>query len=75
MSRAIPRSAMLIIMAFLIAFIVELRTVAGFVGIELSLNQYLLVSAILVAIVVGTIWVWNIRAAAIENGTGATREA
>lgn len=75
MSRPIRRSGILILLAFLLALLIELRTVAGFIGIELSLNQYLLVSAIIVAIVLGSIWLWNVHASALENGTGATREA
>lgn len=66
MSRRISRTGLLIALAFMVPFIVELRTVAGFVGVDLSIAEYLGLAAALVVGVVVAVAVWNATVAANE---------
>lgn len=61
MSKKISRLGLLVILAFLTPLIVELRTVAGFVGISLSVPMYIGISAGLVVIVLLAVAAWNLH--------------
>ncbi|MEF8807213.1 hypothetical protein [Natronomonas sp.] len=61
MSRRITRGGLLVILAFLVPVVVELRTIAGFLGFDLSPIQYLAVAAALVLVVLGGVGFWNLR--------------
>lgn len=63
MSKRVTRGGLLVIMAFLVPVIVELRTLAGLFGFALSTTQYLVVSTLLVLVVLGVVAVWNLRVA------------
>lgn len=62
MSRRITRGGLLVILAFLVPVIVELRTIAGLLGFDLSATQYLAVATALVLAVLVAIGLWNLRA-------------
>lgn len=62
MSRPISRVGLMMILAFLVPVVVELRTIAGFLGIALSPMEYLAVAAALVVVVIAGVAVWNLRA-------------
>ncbi|QLD86112.1 CbaC protein [Natronomonas halophila] len=70
MTSRISRGGLLVILAFLVPVIVELRTLAGFLGIRLSTTQFLVAAVALVVAVLGFVAVWNMRAD--ENGTNAS---
>ncbi|WP_254839174.1 hypothetical protein [Natronomonas marina] len=61
MSRRISQGGLLVILAFLVPVIVELRTIAGLLGVRLSTTGYLLTAAALVVGVLGAVAVWNLR--------------
>lgn len=70
MSRRVTRGGLLVILAFLVPVIVELRTLAGLFGVALSTMQYLLAAAGLVVAVLAVVAVWNLRIArAGPNGS------
>ncbi|WP_336134472.1 hypothetical protein [Natronomonas amylolytica] len=72
MSRRITRGGLLVILAFLVPVIVELRTIAGLLGFALSATQYLAVAAALVLAVLGGVGLWNLRVGDEEtNAEGA----
>jgi hypothetical protein len=60
-SRRISRGGLLVILAFLVPVIVELRTLAGLLGVDLSPAQYLAVAAVLVLAVLAGVGLWNLR--------------
>lgn len=62
MSEPISRVGLMIVLAFLVPIIVELRTIAGFLGFALSPMEYLAVAAALVVVVLAGVAVWNLRA-------------
>lgn len=72
MTSRISRGGLLVILAFLVPVIVELRTLAGFLGIRLSTTEFLVVASALVIAVLGFVAVWNMRAD--ESGTNASGE-
>ena len=74
MSRPISRGELLVVLAFLVVVVVELRTVLGFVGIDLSATEYLVVAALLVAAVLGAIGLWNIKVGASNAGRESSGE-
>lgn len=59
MTGRISQGGLLVILAFLVPVIVELRTVAGLLGIRLSTIEYVGVSATLVLAVLVAVFVWN----------------
>lgn len=59
MSRRISRTGLLIALAFMVPVVVELRTVAAFVGVDLSMSEYLGLAAALVAGLVVAVAAWN----------------
>jgi hypothetical protein len=71
-TRRITRAGLLVILAFLVPVIVELRTIAGLMGFALSPMEYLAVAAALVLGVLGFVAVWNARVATNDtNAKGA----
>ena len=70
MSRKISRVGLLVILAFLTPLIVELRTVAGFLGISLSVPAYLGAATALVVVVLLAVALWNLHVdGALLGGT------
>lgn len=63
MTGRISQGGLLVILAFLVPVIVELRTVAGLLGVSLSTTQYLVTAAVLVVAVLVAVAVWNLRVA------------
>lgn len=63
MSRRVTRGGLLVILAFLVPVIVELRTLAGLFGVALSTAEYLVTAAALVLLVLAAVAVWNLRVA------------
>jgi len=59
----VSRGGLLVIVAFLVPVIVELRTLAGLLGVALSTTQYLVAATALVVAVLGVVAVWNLRVA------------
>jgi hypothetical protein len=71
-SRRVSRGGLLVILAFLVPVIVELRTFAGLLGVALSTTEYLAVAAALVVVVLGGVGLWNLRVGEEEtNAEGA----
>jgi hypothetical protein len=60
-SRKISRVGLLVILAFLTPLIVELRTVAGFMGISLSMPMYIGLSTAIVVVVLLAVALWNLH--------------
>jgi hypothetical protein len=60
-SEKISRVGLLVILAFLTPLIVELRTVAGFVGVSLSMPAYIGLATALVAVVLLAVALWNLH--------------
>lgn len=63
MTGRISQGGLLVILAFLVPVIVELRTIAGFLGVRLSTTGYLAAAAVLVVAVLAAVAVWNLRVA------------
>lgn len=59
---------LLVVLAITVPFIVELRTVAAWIGVDLSLAQ----TAVIGVVVLGAIVVWAITGDADGNGSGTT---
>ncbi|MFW5964656.1 MAG: CbaC protein [Natronomonas sp.] len=73
MSRKISRVGLLVILAFLTPLIVELRTVAGFIGVSLSPTAYVGLAAAIVVVVLLAVALWNLHVeGALLKQTGET---
>lgn len=71
MSGRVSRAGLLVILAFLVPVVVELRTLASLFGVSLSVGQYLVAAAGLVIAVLLAVTAWNLRAAtAADDPTG-----
>lgn len=62
MPRRITPTGLLIMLAFMVPVIVELRTVAELLGFHLSLTEYIVSSILVVLAVLVVVGLWNVRA-------------